>query len=43
MKTLLGHVSRGRTASIHDHIKGRKSEMELISGVVARKGKEPAF
>jgi 2-dehydropantoate 2-reductase len=40
MKTLLGHISRGRTAPIHDHIKGRKSEMEFISGVVARKGKE---
>jgi 2-dehydropantoate 2-reductase len=40
MKTLLGHVSRGRTAPIHDHIKGRKSEMEFISGVVSRKGKE---
>jgi len=41
MKTLLGHVgSRSRTAPIHDHIKGRKSEMEFISGVVAKKGKE---
>jgi 2-dehydropantoate 2-reductase len=40
MKTLLGHVSNGRTAPIHDHIKGRKSEMEFISGVVSRKGKE---
>lgn len=40
MKTLLGHVSRGRTAPIHDHIKGRVSEMAWISGVVARKGKE---
>jgi 2-dehydropantoate 2-reductase len=40
MKTLLGHVSRGRTAPIHDHIKGRRSEMEFISGVVSRKGKE---
>jgi len=40
MKTLLGHVSRGRTAPIHDHLKGRRSEMEFISGVVARKGKE---
>lgn len=40
MKTLLGHVSRGRTAPIHDHIKGRTSEMEFISGVVARKGRE---
>ena len=40
MKTLLGHVSRGRTAPIHDHIKGRTSEMAWISGVVAAKGKE---
>ena len=40
MKTLLGHVSNGRTAPIHDHIKGRRSEMEFISGVVSLKGKE---
>lgn len=40
MKTLLSHVSRGRTAPIHDHIKGRTSEMEWIPGVVARKGRE---
>lgn len=40
MKTLLSHVSRGRTAPIHDHLKGRKSEMEWISGLVARKGRE---
>jgi 2-dehydropantoate 2-reductase len=40
MKTLLGHVSRGRTAPIHDHIKGRRSEMEFISGVVSKKGHE---
>ena len=40
MKTLLGHVSRGRTAPIHDHIKGRRSEMEFISGVVSQKGRE---
>ncbi len=40
MKTLLGHVSHGRTAPIHDHLKGRRSEMEFISGVVARKGRE---
>jgi 2-dehydropantoate 2-reductase len=39
MKTLLGHVSRGRTAPIHDHIKGRRSEMEFISGIVSSKGK----
>ena len=40
MKTLLGHVSRGRTAPIHDHLKGRKSEMEYISGLVSKKGRE---
>ena len=40
MKTLLGHVSNGRTAPIHDHIKGRVSEMEYIPGLVARKGCE---
>ncbi|HKU69547.1 MAG TPA: 2-dehydropantoate 2-reductase N-terminal domain-containing protein [Burkholderiales bacterium] len=40
MKTLLGHVSRGRTAPIHDHMKGRRSEMEFISGVVSKKGRE---
>jgi len=40
MKTLMGHVGGGRTAPIHDHIKGRRSEIEFISGVVARKAKE---
>ena len=40
MKTLMSHVGGGRTAPIHDHIKGRRSEIEFISGLVARKGKE---
>ena len=40
MKTLMSHVGGGRTAPIHDHIKGRKSEMEFIPGVVAKKGRE---
>jgi len=40
MKTLLTHVTNGRTAPIHDHMKGRTSEMEFIPGVVARKGRE---
>ena len=31
---------RSRTAPIHDHMKGRISEMAFISGLVARKGKE---
>jgi 2-dehydropantoate 2-reductase len=40
MKTLMSHVGGGRTAPIHDHIKGRRSEIEFISGLVARKGRE---
>lgn len=40
MKKLLEHITNGRTAPIHDHIKGRRSEMEYIPGVVARKGRE---
>jgi len=38
--TLMKHVGgRSRTAPIHDHIKGRRSEMEYIAGLVSRKGK----
>jgi 2-dehydropantoate 2-reductase len=38
---LMRHVGSGsRTAPIHDHIKGRKSEMEFITGLVTKKGKE---
>ncbi len=40
MKKLLEHVSNGRTAPIHDHIKGRTSEMEYIPGLVSRQGRE---
>ncbi|HWI15817.1 MAG TPA: 2-dehydropantoate 2-reductase N-terminal domain-containing protein [Burkholderiales bacterium] len=40
MKTLLSHVGGGRTAPIHDHIKGRVSEMAYISGLVSRRGRE---
>jgi 2-dehydropantoate 2-reductase len=40
MKQLLAHVTNGRTAPIHDHIKGRRSEMEWIPGVVAREGRK---
>jgi len=40
MKTLMGHVGGGRTAPIHDHIKGRRSEMEFIPGLVAKRGRE---
>jgi len=31
---------RARTAPIHDHLKGRKNEIEFINGLVSRKGKE---
>ena len=40
MTTLLGHITNGRTAPIHDHMKGRTSEMEYIPGLVCRKGRE---
>ncbi len=40
MKTLLSHVGGGRTAPIHDHLKGRASEIGFISGLVSRKGRE---
>jgi 2-dehydropantoate 2-reductase len=41
METLLGHIGKNATtAAIHDHIKGRKSEMEYITGIVDRKGEE---
>ena len=39
-KQLLQHVTNGRTAPIHDHMKGRKSEMEWIPGVVSREGRK---
>lgn len=39
MKTLMSHVGGGRTAPIHDHLKGRASEIEFISGVVSRTGR----
>ena len=39
MKTLLGHVgTNSRTAVVHDNLKGRGTELELISGLVARRG-----
>ncbi len=38
MTTLLEHVSAGRTAPIHDHLKGRHSEIAYINGAVCRMG-----
>ena len=40
MKQLLKHITNGRTAPIHDHMKGRTSEMEYIPGVVSREGRK---
>lgn len=41
MRRLLDHIGKNATtASIHDHLKGRKSEMSHIAGVVARNGEE---
>ena len=41
MKTLQNHTGpRSRTAPIQDRMKGRKSEMDFINGLVAEKGKE---
>jgi len=41
METLQAHTGKESvTAPIHDHIKGRKSEMDMINGLVARKGAE---
>ena len=41
METLMSHVGKeGITAAIHDHIKGRQSEMSLVSGLVARAGEK---
>jgi 2-dehydropantoate 2-reductase len=39
MKTLMGHTSRGRTAPIHDHLKGRQSEIRFINGLVCDEGR----
>jgi 2-dehydropantoate 2-reductase len=41
MKTLLGHVgNNSRTAVVHDNLKGRRTELEHISGLVVRRGEE---
>ncbi len=41
MNTLLKHIgTRSRCAPIHDHMKGRTSEMLYIPGVVSQKGRE---
>lgn len=39
MRTLMSHIGRGRTAPIHDHLKGRLSEVRFINGVVCDQGR----
>jgi 2-dehydropantoate 2-reductase len=41
MRTLLGHVGKdSTTATVQDHRKGRRTELEYITGTVTRKGRE---
>ena len=41
MQTLMAHVGKdSTTAPVHDHLKGRRSEMEYITGEVVRRGGE---
>lgn len=41
MQTLLRHIGKNATtAPIHDHLKGRKTEISHITGLVVRKGAE---
>jgi len=41
MITMRSHRStQARTAAIHDHLKGRRSEIGFINGLVVRKGRE---
>ena len=39
LTTMTGHTGpRARTAPIHDHIKGRKNEIEFVNGPRLKKG-----
>jgi 2-dehydropantoate 2-reductase len=39
--TLISHIGKSaRNSTLQDHLKGRKSEVELLNGLVAQKGKE---
>jgi 2-dehydropantoate 2-reductase len=41
LMTLLSHVGRGALNTIvQDHLKGRRTEVDLLNGLIARKGKE---
>lgn len=41
MHTLMAHIGRNSsTAPVHDHKKGRTSEMQFLTGVIVRRGRE---
>lgn len=41
MKTLMAHIGKNSsTAPVHDHKKGRTSEMQFLTGVIVERGKE---
>lgn len=41
MKTLMAHIGKNSsTAPVHDHKKGRTSEMQFLTGVIVARGKE---
>lgn len=41
MKTLMAHIGKNSsTAPVHDHKKGRTSEMQFLTGVIVGKGRE---
>lgn len=41
MKTLMAHIGKNSsTAPVHDHKKGRTSEMQFLTGVIVAKGRE---
>jgi 2-dehydropantoate 2-reductase len=41
LKTLLSHIGRrSRNSTLQDHLKGRKSEIDFLNGLVVKKGRE---
>jgi 2-dehydropantoate 2-reductase len=41
LRTLISHIGKAaRNSILQDHLKGRKSEAELLNGLVVQKGKQ---
>jgi len=40
LRTIISHVGASRNAVVQDHAKGRRSEVDYINGLVARKGRQ---